>query len=181
MPSAGRTGRLCYSALAALLFHIGLASSLFPMLPHWHFRPQLLPDGSSPRRPGQPLRHSAPAIIFQMALRRGALASTCPGQHLPRPAPAPASSSTSAPGQSSRRPASNKPHSAEKSTPVWLAIWRTWAGFANSQRWCVAFRCTYSYICTHPRYCHFEPLLRQTRICRPICPDFLRHLRISAE
>ena len=30
-------------------------------------------------------------------------------------------------------PASNKPHLAEKSTPVWLAIWRTWAGFANSQ------------------------------------------------
>ena len=32
--------------------------------------------------PRQPLRHSAPAIIFQMALRRGALASTCPGQQL---------------------------------------------------------------------------------------------------
>ena len=30
-------------------------------------------------------------------------------------------------------PASNKPHLAEKSTPVWLAIWHTWAGFANSQ------------------------------------------------
>ena len=29
--------------------------------------------------------------------------------------------------------ASNKPHLAEKSTPLWLAIWRTWAGFANSQ------------------------------------------------
>ena len=29
--------------------------------------------------------------------------------------------------------ASNKPHPAEKSTPVWLAIWHTWAGFANSQ------------------------------------------------
>ena len=29
--------------------------------------------------------------------------------------------------------AGNKPHPAEKSTPVWLAIWRTWAGFANSQ------------------------------------------------
>ena len=29
--------------------------------------------------------------------------------------------------------ASNKPHPAEKRTPVWLAIWRTWAGFANSQ------------------------------------------------
>ena len=30
-------------------------------------------------------------------------------------------------------PASNKPHLAEKSTPVWLAILHIWAGFANSQ------------------------------------------------
>ena len=30
-------------------------------------------------------------------------------------------------------PDSNKPHPAEKSTPVWLVIWCTWAGFANSQ------------------------------------------------
>jgi hypothetical protein len=40
-------------------------------------------------------------------------------------------------------PASNKPHPAEKSTPVWLAIWRTWAGFANSQLLSAAFRSTY--------------------------------------
>ena len=40
-------------------------------------------------------------------------------------------------------PASNKPHPAEKSTPVWLAIWRTWAGFANSQLRRAAFRSTY--------------------------------------
>ena len=42
---------------------------------------------------------------------------------------------TQRPCQPLRRsaPASNKPHSAEKSTPVWLAIWRIWAGFANSQ------------------------------------------------
>ena len=39
--------------------------------------------------------------------------------------------------------ASNKPHPAEKSTPVWLAIWRTWAGFANSQLLSAAFRSTY--------------------------------------
>ena len=78
-------------------------------------------------------------------------------------------------------PASDKPHSAEKSTPVWLAIWRTWAGFANSQLRRAAFRCTYSYICTQPRYCRLEPLLRQTQIFRPICTDCLRHLRISAE
>ena len=30
-------------------------------------------------------------------------------------------------------PASNKLHPSERSTPVWLAIWRTWAEFANSQ------------------------------------------------
>ena len=40
-------------------------------------------------------------------------------------------------------PAGNKPHRAEKSTPVWLAIWHTWAGFANSQLRCAAFHSTY--------------------------------------
>ena len=40
-------------------------------------------------------------------------------------------------------PASNIPHPAEKSTPVWLAIWRIWAGFANSQLLRAAFRSTY--------------------------------------
>ena len=45
-------------------------------------------------------------------------------------------------------PASNKPHPAEKSTPVWLAIWRTWAGFANSQHRNAAFA-TPDNICAH--------------------------------
>ena len=45
-------------------------------------------------------------------------------------------------------PASNKPHPAEKSTPVWLAIWRTWAGFANSQHRDAAFT-TPDNICAH--------------------------------
>ena len=45
-------------------------------------------------------------------------------------------------------PASNKPHPAEKSTPVWLAIWRTWAGFANSQHRDAAFA-TPDNICAH--------------------------------
>ena len=51
-----------------------------------------------------------------------------------RPAPRPAASS-SAPRLllPIGAMAGNKPHPAEKSTPVWLAIWRTWAGFANSQ------------------------------------------------
>ena len=66
--------------------------------------------------------------------------------------------------------ASNKPHPAEKSTPVWLAIWRTWAGFANSQLRRAAFRCTDSYICTHPRYCCLEPLLRHSKSLGPSAP-----------
>ena len=78
------------------------------------------------------LRCNAPAnSSFPMALRHGAPASN---------------SSATAPRQQQLRYgalASNKPHPAEKSTPVWLAIWRTWAGFANSQLRRAAFRSTY--------------------------------------
>ena len=77
-------------------------------------------------------------------------------------------------------PASNKPYLAEKNTPVWLAIWRTWAGFANSQLRRATFLSLYLYICAYPRYWHLGLLLRQTQIFRPICTDCLRHLRISA-
>ena len=59
----------------------------------------------------------------------------------PRPAP------MSRPAAPPRRPASNKPYSAEKSTAVWLAIWRIWAGFANSQLRRATFRSNYSYKC----------------------------------
>ena len=120
-------------------------------------------------------------------------------------------------------PASNKPHLAKKSTPVWLAIWCTWAGFANSQllpdaaalssmqgipRSSNIFRTDFRFapslphrfacgpipftrtwastVCAEefptPREMslHGLHLLRQTQICRPICTDCLRHLRISA-
>ena len=45
-------------------------------------------------------------------------------------------------------PASNKPHPAEKSTPVWLAIWHIWAGFANSQHRDAAYAASNN-ICAH--------------------------------
>ena len=76
-------------------------------------------------------------------------------------------------------PASSKPHLAEKSTAVWLAIWRIWAGFANSQLWRATFRSTYLYMCPSA----FLPNMtaaRTEQISRPICTDCLRHLRISA-
>ena len=51
-------------------------------------------------------------------------------------------------------PASNKPHPAEKRTPVWLAIWGIWAEFANSQHRDAPFPSLYLHICAYPRYCH---------------------------
>ena len=102
--------------------------SCFPMLPH------CLPAGNSGQ---QQLCHGAHASnSFPMALRHGAPASNIFPIALRCSAPA-SNSSVTAP------PASNKPHLAEKSTPVWLAIWRTWAGFANSQLMRAAFRSTY--------------------------------------
>ena len=100
------------------------------------------------RRNAQASKSSATApvsSIFPMALRCSAQA----GLQLRRGAPAsnifPMALCRIAPGQQLRHgaPASNKPHLAEKSTPVWLAIWRTWAGFANSQLRRAAFRSTY--------------------------------------
>ena len=124
---------------------------------------QLLPDGSPPRRPlpaassrwlsatslpvctgvlaGQLLRYGAPA--GQQLLPDAAAAADLSAGVTPRSGAVtfphrlplrsiPCSASTS-----------NKPHPAEKSTPVWLAIWRIWAGFANSQQRCAAFRSTY--------------------------------------
>ena len=86
-----------------------------------------------------------PAIALS---RRPGQQQLCQGapcqQHLPD------GSSLQRPCQPLRRsaPASNKPHPAEKSTPVWLAIWRIWAGFANSQHRDGAFA-TPNNICAH--------------------------------
>ena len=114
---------------------------------------QLLPDGSPPRRPlpaassrwlsatSLPVCTGVPA--GQQLLPDAAAAADLSAGVTPRSGAAtlphrlplrsiPCSASTS-----------NKPHPAAKSTPVWLAIWRIWAGFANSQQRCAAFRSTY--------------------------------------
>ena len=69
------------------------------------------------------LRHGAPASSTSLAPRLLLPINALAGNlHMGAPAVAPIGA-----------PAGNKPHLAEKSTPVWLAIWHTWAGFANSQ------------------------------------------------
>ena len=84
---------------------------------------------------GLPVFIGGPAsCVFPMALCRSAA-----GQLLP-PA-ARTSSSASAP-----RPATNLIW--RRRSPVWLAIWRTWAGFANSQHRDAAF-VTPDNICAH--------------------------------
>ena len=93
---------------------------------------------------------SAATPLPAIALSRCPLpATTLSGCPLPA-----ASCSVASPGQQQLShhgaPASNKPHSAEKSTPAWLAIWRTWAGFANSQLRRATFRSNYSYQCPSP-------------------------------
>ena len=83
-----------------------------------------------------PLRHGT---LGQQHLL-GALASRSTTVHpasVSSKAPLPAASCSVASSSQQQlshhgAPASNKPHLAKKSTPVWLAIWCTWAGFANS-------------------------------------------------
>ena len=90
------------------------------------------------------------------------------------------------PGQSLRHgaPASNKPHSAEKSTPVWLAIWRIWAGFANSQHRDAAFA-TPDNICAHPSLLqHWAAAQTDANLSAhlhrlPTPPSYLRRMRLS--
>ena len=77
------------------------------------------------------------------------------------------------------RPATNLIR--QRSTPVWLAIWRTRTGFANSQLRCANFPALIYIYASIPIAATLESRLRQTQICRPICTDCLRHLRISAE
>ena len=89
----------------------------------------------------------------------------------PQPA---ASCSVVSPGQQQLShhgaPASNKPHSAEKSTPVWLALWRIWAGFANSQLRCANFPALIYVYASIPVTATFEPLLRHSKSFDPSAP-----------
>ena len=80
-------------------------------------------------------------------------------------------------------PASNKPHPAEKSTSVWLAIWRTWAGFANSQHRDAAFA-TPNNICAHssllPHWIAAQTLANLSAHLHrlPTPPPYLRRMRL---
>ena len=67
-------------------------------------------------------------------------------------------------------PASNKPHPAERSTPVWLAIWRIWAGFANSQLWRANFPALIYIYASIPIAATLKLLLRHSKSFSPSAP-----------
>ena len=106
-----------------------------------------------------------------MVLRRTAMASN---------------SSAAAPSQQKLRHsalASNKPHPAENSTTVWLAIWRTLAGFANSQHRDAAFA-TPDNICAHSSFLpHWAAAQTDANLSAhlhrlPTPPPYLRRMRL---
>ena len=111
---------------------------------------------------------------FPMALRYGAPASN---------------SSATAPRQQQLRYgalASNKPHPAEKSTPVWLAIWHIWAGFANSQHRDAAFAtpdniCAHSSLLPHWAAAQTDANLSAHLHRLPTPPTYLRRMRLSLD
>ena len=119
-----------------------------------------------PRRPGQAAPPQRPSLQLRSA-PRSVTCSSAPWLLLPICALA-----------------GNKPHPAEKSTPVWLAIWRTWAGFANSQLRRAALRCIYLYICANPHCFHLEtaaqtdPNLSAHLHRLPTPPLYLRQMRL---
>ena len=179
------------SSLPAVYSRWLFASAPLPALfSRWLFAIVPLPADTQQRRPGwsaPPQRLSRPASPLQhlgQHLRCSALA----GQLLRRSAPASqqlrrsarTSSSASAP-----QPASNKPHSAEKSTPVWLAIWHIWAGFANSQLLRATFQSIYLYTCAHPHCCYLGSAAQtdanlSAHLHRlPTPPPYLRRVRLS--
>ena len=124
-----------------------------------------------------PAKAPRPADVLPQRLSRPASPLQHLGQHLRCSALA---------GQLLRRsaPASNKPHSAEKSTPVWLAIWRTWAGFANSQHRDAAFAtpdniCAHSSLLPHWAAAQTDANLSAHLPRLPTPPPHLRRMRLS--
>ena len=130
------------SSLPAVYSRWLSASAPLPALfSRWIFAIVPLPADTQQRRPGQQtFCHNASA---GQLLRCNTSVSTS------AVAPWPVNFSAAALRPAAPpQPASNKPHSAEKSTPVWLAIWHTWTGFANSQHRDAAFA-TPDNICAH--------------------------------
>ena len=80
------------------------------------------------------------------------------------------------------RPATNLIR--RRRSPVWLAIWRTWAGFANSQHRDAAFAtpnniCAHSFLLPHWAAAQTDANLSAHLHRLPTPPPYLRQMRLS--
>ena len=171
------------SSLPAVYSRWLSASAPLPALSsRWLFAIVPLPADTQQRRPGQQtFCHNASAGQLLRCNTSVSTSAVAPWPvNFSAAALRPVSSSASAP-----LPASNKPHSAEKSTPVWLAIWHTWAGFANSQLLRATFQSIYLYTCAHPHCCSLGSAAQtdanlSAHLHRlPTPPPYLRRMRLS--
>ena len=127
------------------------------MLPLWVSQPATLPATNLIRR--KRLCHSGPC---QQQLCHGALASK-----FSRWRPLPATNLI-----------------WRRRSPAWLAIWRIWAGFANSQLLRATFQSIYLYTCAHPHCCYLGSAAQtdanlSAHLHRlPTPPPYLRQMRL---
>ena len=148
------------------------------------------PVAALPRRP--PLTSSSRWLsLSAVSPPQCSLSPEHPGQQHLSTAPRPATSSrwrsATAPlpavSLPLRRPRPATNLIRQRSTPVWLAIWRTWAGFANSQLRRATIRAPNN-ISAHPPCCHIgrcsDRANLSTHLHRlPTPPPYLRRMRLS--
>ena len=167
------------SSVFPMALRIGTsARSCFPMLPH-------RPSWSISRRAATSsaqISAAAPLPVSSSAAapRPATALPRRPCQHLRLSAPA---SNIFPMALCHGTPASNKPHPAEKSTPVWLAIWRTWARFANSQHRDAAFTtpnniCAHSFLLPHWAAAQTDANLSAHLHRLPTPPSYLSRMRL---
>ena len=134
-------------------------------------------------------------IFFPMALPGSSISATAPPLATTSPlvaAPRPATSSrwrsATAPlpavSLPLRRPRPATNLIRQRSTPVWLAIWRIWAGFANSQHRDAAFAtpnniCAHSFLLPHWAAAQTDANLSAHLHRLPTPPPYLRRMRLS--
>ena len=121
-----------------------------------------------------PLPGSSISATVQPLATVPPLATTSPLVAAPRPATSSRWRSATAPlpavSLPLRRPRPATNLIRQRSTPVWLAIWRIWTGFANSQLRCANFSALIYIYASILIAATLKPLLRHSKSVGPFAP-----------
>ena len=107
-------------------------------------------------------------IFFPIALPGSSISATVQPLATVPPLATARPLATTSPLVAAPRPATNLIR--QRSTPVWLAIWRTWTGFANSQLRCANFPALIYIYASIPIAATLKPLLRHSKSFGPSAP-----------